>query len=172
MELFDVRKPPGNATLTPEQTVRLIKAAWYDLKGRQNPPDKFVVLVDADAQNAAAAKPFQDAVANLADIPAGRFVAVADRHLEAWFFADAEGLRGFLKRAPGHVDTSDPDNMVDPKRQLMKLLQSQSRVYTARIAGQIAESLNPQNIEGRSPSFASFVKKLKNGRLDSSPSHD
>jgi uncharacterized protein DUF4276 len=165
-ELFDVRKPPGNAALTPEQATKLVKAAWFEMKGRQTAPEKFVVLVDADANAktpAAAARPFEEAVARLADIPVPRLVAVAVRHLEAWFFGHAEGLREYLNRDPGQVDTSRPDEIDNPKLHLMNLLQSRSRVYTARVAEQIAGLLDPATIESRSPSFASFVKKLRNG---------
>jgi len=166
MHLFDVRKPPGNNTLTPEQAKKLIRAAWYEMNGRGNAPDKFVVLVDADANAQALAlamRPFDQAVIQLADIPAPRFVAVAVRHLEAWFFGHAERLREFLNRDLGHVDSSRPDGINNPKQHLIHLLRDQSKVYTARVAEQIAESLDPLTIEGRSPSFADFVKKLRNG---------
>ena len=60
-EMFEVRKPPGNATLTPEQTVKLVKAGWYEMNGRGMPPDKFVILVDSDGKApVVAAKPFED----------------------------------------------------------------------------------------------------------------
>lgn len=165
-EYFEIRKPPGNAAFTPEQAIKLIKAAWYEMNGRGNEPDKFVVLVDADAsaqEPELAAKPFEKAVAHLADIPAPRLVAVAVRHLEAWFFGHTEKLREFLNRDPGNVDTSRPDEIDNPKLHLTNLLQSRDRVYTARVAEEIAGLLDPHTIEGRSPSFAGFVNKLRNG---------
>jgi hypothetical protein len=159
----NVRKPPGNAAFTPEQAVKLIKSAWYEMNGA---PDKFVVLVDADANAQTpelAAKPFEKAVASLADIPAPRLVAVAVRHLEAWFFGHGEELRTFLNRDLGSIDTSRPDEIDNPKQHLIHLLQSRGRLYTARVAEQIALLLDASTIEGRSPSFADFVKKLRNG---------
>jgi hypothetical protein len=165
-ELLDVRKPPANNALTPEQARGLIKAAWYEMNGRGDAPDKIVVLVDADVnaqRPAVAAQPFEEMLAHLGDIPAPRFVAVAVRHLEAWFFGHAERLREFLNRDLGNVDTSRPDEMDNPKLHLMNLLQSRSRVYTARVAERIAELLDGQTIEIRSPSFASFIKQLRNG---------
>jgi len=165
-EFIEVRKPPGNAALTPEQAIKLIRAAWYELNGRGKVPDKFVVLVDADANAQdpeVAAKPFEEAVDHLADIPAPRLVAVAVRHLEAWFFGHAEKLREFLNRDPGNVDTSRPDEIDNPKLHLTNLLRSRDRVYTARVAEQIAGLLDPHTIAGRSPSFAGFVSKVKNG---------
>jgi Domain of unknown function (DUF4276) len=160
-ELFEMRKPPANAALTPEQAVRLIKAAWY---GRGDPPEKFVVLVDSDARDPAdAAKPFEDAIAALSDVRASRLVAVAIRHLEAWFFGHSEKLRDFLGRDLGSIDSSRPDEIDNPKLHLTHLLDSRSRVYTAPVAAQIAALLDPLIIEGRSPSFASFIAKLQNG---------
>ena len=162
--LFEVRKPPGNAALTPEQASKLIKAAWYEMYGRGLPPDKFVVLVDTDAHDPPeVARPFEEMVAHLADIPAPRFVATAVRHLEAWFFGHSEKLREFLGRDLGSIDSSRPDEIDDPKLHLKHLLKSGSRVYTALVAEQIAAQLDPLLIEGRSRSFAGFITKLKNG---------
>jgi len=162
--LFDVRKPPGNAALTPLQTEKLVKAAWYELSGRGSPPEKFVVLVDTNGKDPSqVTKPFEDLVASLADIPVPKLIATATRHLEAWFFGHGEALREFLGRDLGSVDSSRPDEMDNPKLHLMNLLQSISRVYTAPVAEQIAACLDQATIEGRSQSFARFVAKLKNG---------
>ncbi len=164
VDLFEVRKPPGNAALTPEQAIKLIKAGWYEMKWCGEAPDKFVVLVDCDAFSPdVAAEPFEKALAQITEIPVARIVAVAVRHLEAWFFGDVEKLREFLGRDPGRIDTSRPDEIDNPKLHLENLLQSRSRVYTARVAEQIAGLLDPPTIEGRSPSFAGFVNKLRNG---------
>ncbi len=161
-ETFEVRKPPGNALLTPEQAKKLIKSAWYDLSVRGTAPDKFVVLVDADAHEAAeAAAPFEEMVSRLLDVAPPKLVAVAVRHLEAWFFAHSEKLRDFLRRSLGSVDTSQPDKILNPKRQLIHLLES--RMYTSRVAEQIASQVDPQIVMGRSPSFAALLGKLKNG---------
>ncbi len=164
-DLFEVRRPPGNAALTPEQATKLIKAAWCELLyGRGDPPDKFVVLVDSDARDAAeAARPFEEAMIHLTDVAAARIVAVAIRHLEAWFFGHSEKLREFLGRDLGSIDPSRPDEIDNPKLHLANLLKSRSRVYTAPVAGQIAAQLDPLIIEGRSASFARFIGKLQNG---------
>lgn len=163
-ELFDVRKPPGNAALTPEQARKLIRAAWYELHGRGRAPDKFVVLVDADGHDALdAARPFEEMAAHLADIAAPKLVAVAVRHLEAWFFGHSEMLREFLQRDLGGIDSSRPDEIDNPKLHLTHLLKSRSRVYTAVIAEQIATRLDPVVIAGRSGSFDRFIRKLEDG---------
>lgn len=163
--LFDVRKPPANAALTVPQAEKLIKAAWYELKGRGNPPEKFVVLVDTDGQEPEEViKPFEDATAKLADIPVPKLIATAVRHLEAWFFGHAEELRNYLARDLGGVDASKPDEIENPKLHLMNLLRSRSRVYTSPVAEQIAERLDQATIEGRSLSFANFLDKVRNGQ--------
>lgn len=163
-ELFEVRKPPGNTTLTPELARKLVRAAWFDLHGRGQSPDKFVVLVDADARDAIeAARPFEEGMNLLSDIAASKLVAVAVRHLEAWFFGDEQKLRQFLGRDLGSVNTSRPDEISNPKLHLTHLLDSRQRVYTASVAEQIAIRLDPHTIEGRSSSFAAFVRKLENG---------
>lgn len=42
--------------------------------------------------------------------------AYAQWHLEAWYFGDAEGLRRYLGgKALGNVDTSQPDEIHNPK---------------------------------------------------------
>ena len=95
------------------------------------------------------------------DVAPPKLVAVAVRHLEAWFFAHSEKLRDFLRRSLGSVDTSQPDKILNPKRQLIHLLES--RMYTSRVAEQIASQVDPQIVMGRSPSFAALLGKLKNG---------
>jgi hypothetical protein len=163
-ESFDVRKPPGNAPLTPDQAMRIVKAAWYEMSGRGDAPDKFVILVDTDAKDPMeVARPFEDMVPQLKDVAAAILVATAVRHLEAWFFGHAEKVREFLGRDLGRVDPTRPDEISNPKLHLIHLLKASSRVYTALVAEQIAARLDGSLIKSRSPSFDAFVGKLKNG---------
>ena len=165
-----MRRPPGNAALTPERAKNLIKAAWYEMCGRGNAPDKFVVLVDADNHEPLeAARPFEEMAAQLADVTAPKLVATAVRHLEAWFFGHSEKLREFLGRDLGSIDASQPDAIDNPKLHLTHLLKSGSRVYTASVAEQIANQLDPDVIEGRGGSFAGFLRKLENGPAITQP---
>ena len=85
--------------------------------------------------------------------------AYAQQHLEAWYFGDTANLRAF--GAPGHIDTSKPDESENPKGHLKNVLDD--RVYTARISEEIAMSLDPKTIAGRSPSFRGFLEAVKNG---------
>lgn len=87
--------------------------------------------------------------------------AYAQWHLEAWYFADATNLRECLHRDLGSVDASKPDEIKNPKRHLMNLLLP--HFYTSRVSEEIAGTLKPQTIEGRSPSFKRFVEAVKNG---------
>ena len=159
----EVRIPPGNGRLNASMAERLIMAAWYESLGSSQ-PDKFVVLLDLDksAPNEVLG-PLQD---ELLGRLGGHFEATikyayAQQHLEAWYFADAANLRTYLGHAPGHVDTSMPDEIENPKNHLKNLLNEE--VYTARISEEIAKSLDPPTIAQRSPSFRGFLEAVKNG---------
>ena len=47
--LVEVRIPPGNKALSVSMAERLIKALWFERIN--NPPDKFVLLVDTDGKS-------------------------------------------------------------------------------------------------------------------------
>ena len=142
---------------------RLIKAAWY--ANAAAPPDKFVVLLDTDWKTPdEVTGPFRDRLPERLseDITPPVLVAYAQQHLEAWYFADAANLRSWLGgRALGSVDESLPDEIQNPKQHLKNLLGG--RVYTARVAEEIARDLDAQNIVQRSPSFRTFVEAVVNG---------
>jgi hypothetical protein len=152
--------PPRNGKLTVQMAERLIKSSIYD--GR--PPDKVVVLVDLDGKD-----PDQELLPFKEDLP-GRLrdqiessiqYAYAQWHLEAWYFGDAEHLRGYLGgKALGNVDTSQPDAIQNPKLHLKHLLE---RSYTARVSEEIAMKLDPRTIAQRSRSFAYFLDAVRNG---------
>ena len=83
--------------------------------------------------------------------------------LEAWYFADATNLRGYLGRALGDIDTSRPDGIQNPKGHLKNLLAD--RVYTARVSEEIASQLDAEIIKQRSrgASFKGFLDAAMNG---------
>jgi hypothetical protein len=164
--IIDVRIPPRNRPLIPRQARDLIVATWWDLSRRNAAPDKFVVLVDADGKSPdTKIAAFQDACAQLHEIQVPRLVAVAQWHLEAWFFADAYSLRDYLGRDLGAVDAANPDGIVNPKLHLKHLL---GHIYTSQVAGEIARRLSPEIIRGRSPSFAAFEASVRNGNSQKS----
>ena len=122
-----------------------------------------MLLVDADGNDPdSIVLPLREKLTEL--IPEEIHVRVqyawAQWHLEAWYFADATNLREYLSRNAGSVDTSKPDEIQNPKLHLKHLL---PRTYTARVSEEIARTLNPRTIAGRSPSFKGFVEAVLNG---------
>lgn len=156
----EVRIPP-RGDLTIQRADQVIRAAFWEAKGRGQPPDKAVVLVDADAKDPGAKEDdFAPLHSRIGDLPLPVRVVAAKWHLEAWFFADLAGLRAWLGgRSPGRI-ASSPDEIELPKHRLRNLL---SEPYTARTAGSIAASLSSTTIRQRSPSFAKFEDAVRNG---------
>ena len=153
--------PPRNGALNPQMAEMLIKAGWY--RNLVNPPHKFVILVDTDGKPPnAVLEPFKEISDKLGrDIKAHITFAYAQWHLEAWFFADSCNLRNLLGGALGHVDTSQPDKIENPKLHLKNLLGT--RVYTAQVSDEIARKLDPLTIAQRSPSFNGLINAIIDG---------
>ncbi len=158
---LDVRVPPRHRALRADVAESLIKAAWFE--SFHQPPDKFVILVDVDraAPDKVLGPLQQELPGRLRNLDVQILYAYAQQHLEAWYFADSTSLRKFLGRSLGSVDTSNPDGIDDPKRHLKRLLGR--RVYTARMAEEIAKLLDPRILEQRSPSFNGLVRAVENG---------
>ena len=158
-----VRIPPRNRALNVRTAFSLIQASLYDYGDRQ--PDKFVILVDTDGKEPD--EVLQHLKRELPKRLGEQFgpsvqYAYAQWHLEAWYFADAASLRGYLGgRDLGSVDASQPDKIQNPKLHLKNLLSDD--VYTARVSEEIAETLNAETISGRSPSFNGLLDAVKNG---------
>ncbi len=162
--VVEVRIPPGTKALNVDMAGRLIKASWFERI--IDPPDKFVLLVDTDGRTPdEVLRPFRDQLPQRLgpNIQTQIQFACAQWHLEAWYFADVMGLRTYLERAPGSVDTSKPDEIINPKGHLKNLLGN--RVYTAVISEEIAKKLNPQTIAQRSASFHGFLEAVRNGHF-------
>lgn len=152
--------PPRNGRLTVQMAEKLIKASLY---GGQ-PPDKIVVLIDLDGRDPdQELQPFRsDLPSRLPDqMESSIQYAYAQWHLEAWYFGDAQNLRAYLgDKSLGNVDTSQPDEIPNPKEHLKHLLE---RTYTARVSEEIAKTLNPLTIAQRSRSFGHFLDAVRNG---------
>lgn len=157
----EVRIPPGNRALDVRMAESLIKATWFEKAG--STPDKFVILLDVDRGTPQGVlAPFKEHLAvRLARIDASVQIAFAQRHLEAWYFADAMNLREYLGRDLGDPDVSRPDAMQNPKLHLKHLLGQ--RVYTARISEDIARGLDSTTIAEKSHSFKGFLEAVMNG---------
>ena len=157
----DVRIPPRNKALDAGVAEKIIKSIWYENVGEE--PDKIVLLVDVDRKSPdRVVPPMREKLApRLPDGIKQRVqYAYAQQHLEAWYFADAENLRGYLERDLGKVDGSRPDEIENPKQHLKNIL---DRVYTARVSEEIVRALDAETIARRSPSFKGFLDALLNG---------
>ena len=158
----EVRVPPRNKPLDFLVAEGIIKSIWY--VDPDAAPQKFVVLVDVDGKDPeSVVPPLQEKLTERLpkEIHVRVQYAYAQWHLEAWYFADATHLREYLGRNAGSVDTSKPDQIQNPKNHLKHLLSP--RTYTARVSEEIACTLDPRTIAGRSPSFKGFVEAVLNG---------
>lgn len=162
IDVEDVRIPPRHRAINVAIAEKLIRSIWFE-RADDARPGKFVVLVDTDRSSP------DDMIApigeglpdRLRDIGASIQFAVAQPHLEAWYFADASGLRRYLGRDLGNVDPSQPDAMENPKLHLKHLLGS--RPYTSLVSQAIAAELNAATIAQCSPSFRAFIAAVENG---------
>jgi hypothetical protein len=160
--LLEVRIPPRQNALNIAMAEKLIKASWFERL--ESPPDKFVILLDVDGK-----VPIEVINSFKHQLPGrlGRGISAALQftyaqwHLEAWFFADEQGLRLHLGKSLGSVDASAPDQIQNPKEHLKHLLHA--RAYTAVISEQIAKAIDSKTIAQRSPSFCAFLKAMSNG---------
>lgn len=161
-----IRTPPSNRPITGDNASKLVLSAWYE-KPPAERPDKFVILLDADAKDprAVVARFEEDFQATRVphQVPIPILSVAAKWHLEAWFFADPAALRGYLQRNLGNVDTTRPDEIVNPKGHLKSLLkEARNEIYTASVSEDIARQLRFAELR-RSPSFASFEAAVRNG---------
>ncbi len=148
---------------------KLIKAAWFASQSEHEQLDKFVVVLDTDnADPEPLLQSFEKQLRNrLQGIDATVLCTFAQQHLEAWYFADAQNLRAFLRRSLGAVNPSKPDEIQNPKLHLKHLLGD--RVYTARVSESIARSLDADAIRQRSPSFKAVQEAVSNGTCSGPP---
>ncbi len=140
---------------------KIIKSLWYENLGAEL--DKIVLLVDVDRNSPdQVVRQIRDELSRRLpdEIEKKMQYAHAQRHLEAWYFADGGNLRGYLKRDLGRVDDSRPDEIENPKLHLKNIL---SQGYTARVSEEIARTLDAETIARRSPSFRGFLEALLNG---------
>lgn len=162
VEVTSVVIPPNNRALNVDMAEKLIKSAWFFAYPS---PNKFVILVDTDGKEPdEVLKPFRENLPRR--LPRGVppdavLYAFAQWHLEAWYFADADNLRGYLGRSTGNVDTSAPDSIQNPKHHLRSLLSG--RRYTARVSEEMAKRLDARAASLHSPSFRAFITAVENG---------
>ena len=155
----DVRIPPRNRAISGELAVKIAKSCYWDVPS----PDKLVILVDVDGKNPdEVLESLRQRVGSALDhLDLRIYYAYAQRHLEAWFFADAKGLREYLGSNLGSVDASRPDLIENPKLHLKHLLANQ--LYTSEVAERISRVLDAEEIAERSASFGGFLGAVRNG---------
>jgi hypothetical protein len=161
-----IRTPPRFGKITGDSAFRLIISAWHERKWSA-PPDKFIVLTDADGKDPQVVLGTLEqelARTSIQELPVPVLLAAAKWHLEAWFFADAGALRKYLGgKSLGAVDPSKPDEIQNPKLCLRHLL---SEPYSSRISEEIAQGVSPLEVRTRSPSFARFEQAVRNGSAE------
>lgn len=161
--VVEILIPSRTRALTVEVAEGILKDAWYTTQDNLK-PDKFVILVDVDGKRPREVLlPFQRNLTRRLgpQITASIQFAYAKWHLEAWFFGDSDGLRGYFGgRSLGSVDSSQPDTIENPKQHLRNLLGGN---YTRFTAADIASQLNPLTIASRSFSFRGFIEAVRNG---------
>ena len=156
----EIRKPPRHGAISSDVAIKIANACYWGAPR----PQKLVVLLDADGRDPKERlEPLQRGIGrSLDDLNLKVSYAYAQRHLEAWFFADEPGLRGYLGKNLGNVDASQPDRIDNPKLHLKNLLAG--RLYTAAIAEMISRNLDVTTITAKSASFAHFLDVVRNGR--------
>ena len=158
----DIRIPPGHRQLRPSVVCPIIISSQYD--SDEGPPDKCVILVDTDGKSPdEAIAPVRQGLqrTQLSRFSQNIKFAYAQWHLEAWYFADAANLRGYLSRDVGNINPNDPDQIQNPKHHLRQLLGDST--YTAQVSEEIAARLNPGTIAQHSSSFRIFLETIRNG---------
>ena len=151
--------PPRNGSMSADTVKKIVQASYWSADPK---PDKFVVLVDADGGDPLrTAAELESRVSGKCNVPTPILVTAAKWHLEAWFFADSAGLRAYLGRDLGKIDTTRSDDIQNPKLHLKDLLGH--RLYTRFIAGEIASTLSASRIVETSPSFARLQAIVRNG---------
>ena len=165
VEVQDVRIPPRHQAINIANAEKIVRSVWFERVPSER-PDKFVVLLDTDAsQPEKVLEPIRSALpSQLRGIRANIELAYAQRHLEAWYLADASGLESYLRRDVGNISRTDPDALENPKLHLKHLLRTLGgRLYTALVSEEIAARLDVAAIAQGSASFRSFIAALKNG---------
>lgn len=159
---IDIRIPSGHRQLRPNVVCPIIISSLYD--SDEGPPDKCVILVDTDGKSPdEAIGPVRQGLqrTQLSRSFQNIKFAYAQWHLEAWYFADAANLRGYLRRDVGNINPNEPDQIQNPKHHLRQLLGD--AIYTAQVSEEIATWLNPSTIAQHSSSFRIFLETIRNG---------
>jgi hypothetical protein len=166
--LLEVVLPPSHQPLSARLVAQLAHAAYWKWAGQGIEVGKLVVLLDCDGN------PRDETISQCKNELLPRldklvqrglrvFVEAAQRHLEAWFFADPAALRAVLGRDLGQACSTAPDAIQSPKLHLKHLIGHPDPLYTSSFAREIASACRPAEVRARSPSFAAFEAAVRNG---------
>jgi hypothetical protein len=150
----------GKTNLMKEFPV-LLRAFEHEVEG--NPVDMAVVIRDADGKN-----PDEVEAQMLAKIQGRRYPfrlnvrLHAVRHaMDAWLLADVNAITTASQRRQGKRVTRShdaPEDLLDPKEGLRKLLTDHKVTYTAEVAREIAQEIDLQLLSEKCPRFRVFAE--------------
>lgn len=115
--------------------------------------EKLLIIADADGRDPS----------RLADDIKRKFVGrypfpvvplVIVQALEAWLLADARALQDCLRLKERVRAIPNPERLRDPKAELERL--AARRLYTEKVAGEIAENMDLGLLAARCPTFSAF----------------
>ena len=152
----------------------LLKNLAIELKGYSNwiPKEyKIIVLVDRDREDCKLLKKELDKIATKAGLitksnPKNGYFQIMNRiaveELEAWFFGDAEAMRGAYPKLSASFENKssyrDPDNIVNTWEAMERILQRNGYFKTGLRKTEAAYEIskNMQPLKNRSKSFQVF----------------
>jgi hypothetical protein len=128
------------------------------LKGWTDPNANFLVLRDNDNGDCHARKSRLVDLINASGRGAQSKVRIVCQELEAWFIGDKTALESssLFRKIPARFCTRDPDQIMQPSRELSKLCPGYGKVSGASI---IARHLDPER--NRSASFHQTVSAIR-----------
>ena len=149
-------RPCGNAPQLLKQFPGFLEEFRHAKQGSH--VDKAVVIRDADRKNP------QELIARMEGRIAGRKypfptrLLVIVQELEAWLLADEHAISGVTGRT--HAATPRPEELIDPKEKLRRILLDSNIIYTVEIARRVAERADVTTIESRCVWFKQFRQFL------------
>ena len=160
----DVRIPPRHRAIKTEVAEKDHPIGLVRVHGRCTPAQVRRARGHGSVATRKALAPIRnDLPVRLHDINASIQFAYAQQHLEAWYFADAKGLRRYVGRDLGAVSPTQPDAILNPKLHLKHLLGA--RPYTSLVSRDITSGLDTTAIAQHSPSFRRFLAAVRNGGI-------
>jgi hypothetical protein len=125
------------------------------------PVDMAIVIVDADGQDPTALEAEMRAKVATRQYRFAVHVYAVTNAMEAWLLADPDTVnRAMQGRTSKRVTKTHhaPETLLDPKLLLQQLLTGIGVDYTAAVAAEIAQQIDPQVLAGKCPRFRDFAE--------------